>query len=320
MIAPEKIPILVYSDDGRDVDDIEAMTYLAGEQSTEIVAGVTTHMIPDRRALIMREVCKYLGLPNRPIGVGSIFPLGKEDELLVSYLRQHTIQGKSYEGEGLIECFPPATEVIHQTIDRYGSDLAIMALAPLTDLAQAARYDRENFCRIGGLFIQGQAIIEDGRLAPDPAAYNLKEDMEAATEIFALQDDVPLTLVSKHLAYTVPLLRSDFVQFEATGNPVGKYLKIHAEKGIESFADRDPETFERVFKLPADRLDELEDISKPYDALVGVALAHPEMLEATQVGRHTLIGMSPELPGVLPDRVGALKTHLMATIMRGLTG
>jgi inosine-uridine nucleoside N-ribohydrolase len=318
MITPETVPVLVYTDDGRDVDDIEALAYLAGAEETEIVGVVTTHMIPDRRAFIARAVLNGLGSPDTPIGVGSVFPLGKEDELLGRYLREHTIENRTYEGDGLIECFPDAIDLIHQTIDTHGPDLRIAALAPLTDLAKAAERDRENFTRIGGLFIQGQAIVEDGRLQPDPAAYNLKEDMEAATRIFALQDDIPLTLVGKWAAYKIPLLRSDFERFAGTSNPVGAYLKTHAEKGIACFAERAPEIFERVFKVSPDRLEDLQELSKPYDALVAVSIARPAMLGTVSIGHHTLIGMSPETSGIEDEHIDEVKAHVMRTIVAGL--
>lgn len=78
-MVSEKIPVLVCTDAGRDVDDIKAITYLAGHNAAEIAGMVTTHMIPDRRAFIARAVLDNLGCPGVPIGTGSVFPLGKED-------------------------------------------------------------------------------------------------------------------------------------------------------------------------------------------------------------------------------------------------
>jgi inosine-uridine nucleoside N-ribohydrolase len=183
------------------VDDIEAITYLAGSKNAYVAGVVTTHMIPDRRANIARAVMHHLGdRKNKvPIGVGSVYPIGKEDETLVKYLREHTIKGKSYEGDGLIECFPSGVDLIHRLIKKHGSDLSIAVLAPMTDLAKAVQKDPANFARIGGLYIQGQAKVGmDGKLAPDPAAYNLKEDMKAAEVVFGLQNKVPLESAIRH--------------------------------------------------------------------------------------------------------------------------
>lgn len=312
----ETTPVFVYTDDGRDVDDIEAITYLAGCDNVEIVGVTTTHMIPDRRAMIVRAVLNNLGLSHVPIGVGSIFPIGKEDESLVRYLREHTIQGRTYEGEGLIECFPDGVQLINDAVDTYGSALRIAALAPLTDLAKAAQENPTGFAKIGGLFIQGQAIVKDGRLAPDYAAYNLSEDKEAAEQIFSFQDNVAMTLIGKHAAYQAPLDREDFDTLAATGNRTGSYMRTHAIKGIECFAERSPEIFSRVFRVSADRVGELQELSKPYDALVAKAIANPGGLITQYVGRHALIGMSAERHGV-EDPV-ALKADIMDTMLKAL--
>jgi inosine-uridine nucleoside N-ribohydrolase len=319
ILESASVPVLVLTDDGRDVDDIEALTYFAGAGNTEFAGIVTTHMIPDRRANIARAVMSNLGYDDVPIGVGSIFPLGKEDNRLVKYLREHTIEGKTYEGDGLIECFPDGPELIGDAIDIFGPDLRIAGLAPLTDLAIAASHDPDTFRNLGGLHIQGQAIVDEstGQLHPDPAAYNLAEDMAAAEYVFQFQDQVPMTFVGKYSAYKVPLSATDFETFAATGNPVGHYLKVHAEKGLECFAKRAPEVFERVFKTPADRFESLTERSKPYDALVAKSIVRPEGLIPQMVGHHTLYGMSPEHPGIQDPAY--VYSDLMTTMLSALS-
>jgi len=311
-----KIPVLIYTDDGRDVDDIEAITYLAGSPNIDIVGIVTTHMIPDRRALIARAVLDNLGKTSIPIGVGSTFPIGEEDEALLKYLREHTIDGRTYEGEGLIECFPDGIDLIHGLIDRYGSELKIAVQAPLTDLARAALRDEGNFCKIGGLYIQGQALVDKSRLTPDTAAYNIKEDEEASRIIFELQDRISMTLVGKHAAYQVPFLREDFEAFAETGNPVGEYLKVHAEKGLECFAKRAPDIFQRVFGISAEKVGELEKLSNPYDALVAKAIANPNDFSVVKIGNHTLIGMDEANSGVEQPEI--VKADLVNTMLKAL--
>jgi inosine-uridine nucleoside N-ribohydrolase len=317
MQTVEKTPVLIYSDDGRDVDDIEAITYLAGSPNIEIAGIVTTHMIPDRRAMIARAVLNGLGKNDVPIGVGSIFTTGKEDETLLKYLREHTVRDRTYEGEGLIETFPDGMDLIEDLTDHYGDKLKIAVLAPMTDLAKVAERSPRLFKRIGGLFIQGQAVVEDATLSPDPAAYNLAEDMEAATHVFRFQDEIPFTMVGKHAAYQVPLLRSDSERMSATGNSVGMYMKTHAEKGIECFAERAPQIFTRVFGVMPNQVSQLNELSKPYDALVAMAIANPRGRIANHIGHHTLIGMTPEDTGVAD--AAELKRDLMNTMMRALT-
>ncbi|HEY4963853.1 MAG TPA: nucleoside hydrolase [Candidatus Saccharimonadales bacterium] len=312
-IAAERTPVLVYTDLGRDVDDAEALAYLTGSDNTEVVGIVTTHTIPDRRATIARAFMAHLEQPEVPIGVGSIFPIGMEDELLTKYLRDHTLIGTTYEGGGLIECFPSAEDIVMGAISKYGPALKIAALAPLTDLAKVAQTHREEFSTIGGLFIQGQAEVgRNGLIIPDPEAYNIEVDLEAADILFGLQRLIPFTLVGKHAAYPVSLSRNDFNDFESSGNQAGRYLNQHAISGLRNFAVRAPGTFTRLFNIEPGNVDQLNIISRPYDALVAMAIAHPEHFTPTRVGHHALIGMSAEDPGLVSAK--AIEEELIAKI------
>ncbi len=279
-------------------------------------------MIPDRRAMIARRYMAHLGKPNIPIGVGSIFPTGKGNEALINYMREHTIEENgatmTYEGYGLIECFPSAEKIIMDAIAKYGRELRVAVMAPMTDLAHFAQSHPEEFGKIGGLFIQGQAKIEKGMLVPDPQSYNIKEDEEAANTVFQWQNQIPITLVGKFAAYQTPLMRSDFDAFAETGNPAGIYIYLqkHAIKGIEALARRAPDIFKRVFGVDASRVSELNELSKPYDALVAMAITDPEHFVPKRLGHHALIGMTSENHGVRSP--ATVKDIIVQTVLRAL--
>ena len=79
----DKTPVLICTDIGRDVDDLEAMTYIAGSPNLEPVAVVTSNMISQKRGQIAKAVMNSLGYQNVPIGVGSTFPIENEDYSLL---------------------------------------------------------------------------------------------------------------------------------------------------------------------------------------------------------------------------------------------
>ncbi len=305
-----------YVDIARDVDDAVALTYMAGHPNAKIVSLVTTHAIPDRRAFIAKAFLEALNIPDVPIGVGSIFPLGQEDAMVDKYLRDHSIVGVTYEGQDIVPVFENGVDLILKTIATHKKALKIPALAPLTDLAKAAQKDPDTFVQHGGLYIQGQATIKHGRLVPDPTAYNINEDLRAAHIIFDLQDYFPIHLLGKHAAYQVPFSRSDFEGFRNTGTVAGNYLESHALLGVQVFAKRAPEIFERVFGIPASRVDELTHLSKPYDALAVKVILDPAGMRAQQIGEHALYGMTSEDNGI--DNAALVKADLIDKMHRGL--
>jgi hypothetical protein len=151
---------------------------------------------------------------------------------------------------------------------------------------------------------------------PDNSAYNIKEDEKASEIIFGLQDRISLVLIGKHAAYQVPFTRDDFSAFANTGNPVGTYLQTHAEKGLECFAKRAPDIFQRVFGIPSTKFNILENISNPYDALVAKMIANPSGLSSEDIKHHKLVGMTKETHGVTDVKI--VKADLVDTILSAL--
>lgn len=323
----DKTPVLIYTDIGRDVDDLEAMAYIAGSPHLEPVAVVTSNMIPQRRGQIAKAVMNSFGYQDVPIGVGSTFPIGNDDiSLLEKYLSEHTISSKSYEGVGMLGVYDAqptesAEKVILDTLDKYGDRLTIAVLAPPTDIAKAVQKERSKFRKVNGIYVMGQAKNENGRLVPDESAYNLKEDMDASNVLFSLQDDVPFTFITKFAAYQTPLNRTDFERFAETGHPVGEYLKTHAEKGLECFVRRAPEIFKRVFAVPEEQdayeaFTQLDKLSNPYDALTVMAIARPELFLPEYQGEHKTIGVSKEQTGLKSDT--EVRSDLVKTMLNAL--
>ncbi len=302
-----KIPVLVYTDIGRDVDDVLAICYMAGNPLIEIVGVVTTHMIPDRRAMIARALLDSLRLESVPVGVGSIHTLDRDSEV-PRYLKHHKVNGATYEGIGLIPCFQSAKKVMIDCIEKYGKSLMVSVQAPLTDLAKIT----EQLGGVGGLFIQGNARLDTGTLEPHSVAYNISEDFRASIRVFhELRNKVPFTIIGKHAAYQCKLETDDFEAFRRKGTVAGKYLFDHAKAGIECFAQRDPHSFSQVFK--GKTIDEVGISSNPYDALLAMAMAHPEMFAFEEFGNHRLAGMLPETHGIVDAT--ASKAHLLLAIM-----
>lgn len=99
-----------------------------------------------------------------------------------------------------------AADLLLERIDRYGEALTVIATAPMTNLARAARRDPFAFRRVGQIVQMGGAIRVPGNISP-LAEYNLYVDPEAAAEVVA--SGARLRLVPLDVTLQVALLRSE---------------------------------------------------------------------------------------------------------------
>jgi len=99
-----------------------------------------------------------------------------------------------------------AADLLLATIDRYGDSLTLVATAPMTNLAEAARRDAAIFRRVGEILQMGGAIRVPGNISP-LAEYNFYVDPEAAAAVVA--SGARLQLVPLEVTLQAALLRSE---------------------------------------------------------------------------------------------------------------
>jgi pyrimidine-specific ribonucleoside hydrolase len=75
-----------------------------------------------------------------------------------------------------------AAEAILETVDRWGPELTIVALGPLTNLAAAAALDARRLARAGRVVVMGGAVAVSGNVTP-AAEFNFFVDPEAAAQV-----------------------------------------------------------------------------------------------------------------------------------------
>lgn len=307
----KKIPVLVLTDFGRDIDDAEAFAYLATNPAIELTGAVCNSYIPEVRA---RSLGLFLRLFHQeiPIATGAAFPwrTTPEPEQLLRYLQEHSIEDVPYETAledslkswssdlSPITLYDPVL-LIDSLLKHYAGELRIVVLSQATDIAGYLFSHPGHIPLVHSIYLQGQARIDErGQLLPDSAAYNLREDMEAARYLFTLQEQIPFTLAGKHAAYPMAYTQEEMQQLAARCGQAGKYLERAASMGLTCFLQRDPALFYRIFQvpdtLPAHRaLASIDQVSNPYDLLTAIAIDRPDLFEATRQGIHTLIGMNP---------------------------
>ena len=75
-----------------------------------------------------------------------------------------------------------AAEAILETVDRWGPELTVVALGPLTNLAAAAALDARRLARAGRVVVMGGAVAVSGNVTP-AAEFNFFVDPEAAAQV-----------------------------------------------------------------------------------------------------------------------------------------
>jgi len=67
---PDRIPILLDTDPGSDIDDVLALAYLLRQPRCELVGVTTVTGDVAKRAAIVEVVCRAYGHPHVPIHLG----------------------------------------------------------------------------------------------------------------------------------------------------------------------------------------------------------------------------------------------------------
>ncbi|HYB44662.1 MAG TPA: nucleoside hydrolase, partial [Candidatus Methylomirabilis sp.] len=97
-------------------------------------------------------------------------------------------------------------DLILQMADRFGPELAVVALGPLTNLAIALERDQARLARVGRIVVMGGAVRVPGNVTP-AAEFNFYVDPEAAAAVF--ESGLALELVPLDVTQQVVLRQAD---------------------------------------------------------------------------------------------------------------
>jgi inosine-uridine nucleoside N-ribohydrolase len=97
-------------------------------------------------------------------------------------------------------------DLILEMADRFGEELVVVALAPLTNLALAVARDAARLRRAGRIVIMGGAVAAPGNITP-AAEYNFYVDPEAAAAV--LEAGLPIELVPLDVTRQVVLRQQE---------------------------------------------------------------------------------------------------------------
>ena len=262
----ERVPVLLDTDIGSDIDDAVALAYLLRQPVCELLGITTVSGEPARRASLADAVCQAGGRTDVPIHVGV------ENPLLV---QQH--QPRAPQAEALSDTIPhrlfapdnTAIRFLRDTIRARPGEITLLTIGPLTNIALLFALDPE----LPGML--KQLVMMGGRFHTRAGNGGLSEwnilcDPHAAAMVFAAP--VP-RLVAVGLDVTEPcqMLRDECrARFTAAAGPLAPVVAM-AEvwfRHVPHITFHDPLAAALIFEPSLCALE-------PYH--IGVELANPHL-------------------------------------------
>lgn len=210
------MPQLVLDTDiGSDVDDALALAVLLGSPDTTLL-GVTT--VYGDTTLRARLAARLIRLANPDLQV-PVIP-GAE-----ATLSGRPVWWAGHEGTAFpdladepITADRSAAEFLTTTADQQPGTLDILAIGPLTNIADALHRDPRFADNLHHLYIMGGHFTDP----PSAGEHNLLSDADAADTVFA--SSIPITVTGLEITTRVQL-RQDDVEKIATAGPLGAALQ-----------------------------------------------------------------------------------------------
>lgn len=218
----ERMPVLLDTDIGSDIDDAVALAYLLRQPACELLGITTVSGEPDRRASLADAVCQAGGFPDVPIHVGI------ENPLLITQHQPRAQQAEALSGAMPHREFAKANTAIaflRNTIRSRPGEITLLTIGPLTNIAHLFALDPElpgmlrQLVMMGGRF---HTRASNGGLTE----WNILCDPHAAAMVF----DAPiprLVAVGLDVTELCKLPKSECeARFAAAGGPLAPVVAM----------------------------------------------------------------------------------------------
>ena len=180
---PEKIPIILDTDIGTDVDDAFALALILRSPELGLLGVTTVSGDTQARARLAAKMLWEAGRPDVPVAAGEPGkPLPIEQTRWAEGFTSASILARR------------AVDFLHAEIARRPGELTLVPIGPLTNVAALLKQDAGVAKKIKLIVMMGGSIAHGYGRDPKPTAeYNLAQDPEAAQAVFS--SGVPILTV-----------------------------------------------------------------------------------------------------------------------------
>jgi purine nucleosidase len=205
--------VILDTDIGTDVDDLLALVFMAKAPELCLEGVTTVHGNTLLRAKIARIACQKLGIPDLSVVPG-----------ISETLSGRQVFWPGHEGENIpgiedarVETSLSAPQFLFDLSAKYPGELEILAIGPLTNIAQTISDFPEFGSRVKGLYLMG------GAYWTDYSEHNVEMDVVAAKIVF--ESSIPITAIGLDVTLRVWVRETQLEQIQKLPNGLGPILE-----------------------------------------------------------------------------------------------
>lgn len=182
MSDPRRLPVILDTDIGDDVDDAYALALVASAPNADLLGVTTASGETPRRAALAAKFLQTMGRREVPVHAGRVTngQIGRQAEWAAGF------RARALKAE-------PAVEFLRRAIERRPGEVTLVAVGPLPNIADLiARYP-ETAKKLRRIVIMGGAVRHGYRIdSPPEPEWNIRSDVSAAQTVFSA--GIPLVM------------------------------------------------------------------------------------------------------------------------------
>lgn len=183
---PPRIPVILDTDIGDDIDDTWALGLLLKCPELDVKLVVGDHGKPRYRAKLIAKFLETAGRTDIPIGLGldtRVHGEGRQATWVADYALNR------YPGR----IYPDGVQAIIDTIRQSPQRVTLIAIGPVPNLAEVLRRAPDVVEKVRFVGMHGSVRRGYGNSPQPQAEYNVKEDVPACQRVLSAGWDITLT-------------------------------------------------------------------------------------------------------------------------------